>query len=318
MATISIIDTGYKSYSYEKKLFKKNGYNLQIYHGSTDPLEKFAFCKDSIGILVRGTPIDAAFLNATPKLKVIVRYGTGYDNLNLEEAKKRGIRIANVRRYATQSVSDHALALILSCTRMLSVAPAHMHKAFGTPPEEDIFELHDKTLGIIGLGKIGSALSQKAKPLFKKIVAYDPYIKDSDFKNARAVKSTLDKLLSESHVISLHCNLTDETNHILNPETFSKMKKKPIIVNTSRGSVIDTLALLNALNHGKIHSAGLDVFEHEHDEMHHNEKILHHPRIQCSGHYAWYSDASSRELQQRAANNMIALLNGEEIDDLLI
>ena len=318
MAIISIIDTGYKSYSYEKKLFKKHGYDLQIYHGSTDLLEKSAFCKNSIGILVRGTPIDVAFLNATPNLKAIVRYGTGYDNINLKEAEKRGIKVANVRKYATQSVSDHALALILSCTRMLALAPRHMHRAFGTPPDEDIFELHDKTLGIIGLGKIGSALSKKAQSLFKNILARDPYIEDLAFKNAGATKSTLDNLLSKSHVISMHCNLTGETNHLLNPDAFSKMKKKPIIVNTSRGAVVDTLALLDALKQGKIHSAGLDVFEHEHDEMHRNEKILNHPRIQCSGHYAWYSDASSKELQQRAANNMIALLKGEKIEDILV
>ena len=128
---------------------------------------------------------------------------------------------------------------------------------------DDIFELHDKTLGIIGLGRIGSTLSEKAAPLFKNIIGTDPYKPQRYFNRFPVRKTELEELLENSDVISLHCNLTHETTHLLNENTFNLMKKKPVIINTSRGETIDEKALLNALNSGKIHSAGLDVFENE-------------------------------------------------------
>ncbi len=166
MKKITIIDPGYSSYFYEQELFARHDYELIVGKGKNErgPLP-FELARDAHGILVRDTPVGAAELDQMPELKAIVRYGVGYDNIDLKEAKKRGIRIANVQGYANHSVSDHALALMFACTRNLQ---GDRSGSFGKPCREEIFELHDKTLGIIGLGRIGSQLALKAAPLFEK------------------------------------------------------------------------------------------------------------------------------------------------------
>ncbi|MBN1464572.1 hypothetical protein JXA02_02340, partial [candidate division KSB1 bacterium] len=166
MPTIAILDSGYKSYSYEKELFERRGFSLQLYQGEhDDPIAKRELARDAVGILIRGTRVDGEFFDFCPLLKAVVRYGVGYDNINLADATARGIRVANVQGYANFSVSDHTIALIYACARGLKIG-AGMHAPFGSPPFADMFELHDKTLGIIGLGRIGSCVAQKASCLF--------------------------------------------------------------------------------------------------------------------------------------------------------
>ncbi len=317
MSFIAIIDTGYSSYEYEKRLFEKEGLSLKLFNGDPGNNKlKYEFAKDAVGILVRGTPIKRDFLEKADQLKAIVRYGTGYDNVDLEAATEMGIRVANVQDYANHAVSDHAMALMFSCLRGIPLAQKYLTKQFGKPPFPEVFELHDKTLGIIGLGRIGSHFAIKAAPLFYRTLATDPYIPDNKFKKSGAEKTDLSTLLSESHVISIHCTLTEETFHLINPETFRAMKKKPVLINTARGPIIDEKALLYALDHELIHSAGIDVWEEEPV----NEKqtaLMQHPRLTGTGHIAWYSGYSIREVQKRAADNLLALLKGERIPDCL-
>jgi D-3-phosphoglycerate dehydrogenase len=317
MARIAILDRGYASYDYEKDRFAAHGHELDIYPGDQGDLDaKISFSQDAEGILVRGTLLDERFFNKASRLRAVVRYGVGYDNVDLEAATRRGIRVANVQGYATQSVSDHALALIYACIRGLPAGQDKVISSFLKPPSTELFELHNKTLGIIGLGRIGSALSRKCEPLFKRILAVDPYIPDGDFTISGAIKSDLDTLFRDCHVISLHCNLTDETRHMVDRRAFRKMELRPVIINTARGEVMDQPALLNALAEDIVHSAGIDVYEHEPPGQH-ETALFSHPRIIATGHYAWYSETSMTELQKRATENMIALLKGEEIEDCL-
>lgn len=314
---IVILDSGYKSYAFEKELFEGNGFELKIhptYDGEKN--DKMEFAKDADGILVRHTRIDEEFLSKMENLKAVVRYGVGYDNIDVKACTRFGVKVANVQGYANHAVSDHALALIFSCSRALWNTREQVAQNFATPPVEDIFELHDKTLGIIGLGRIGSVLAKKTASLFKEIIAADPY-KTQKYCNRFSVRKVdLTELLETADVISLHCNLTEETRHILNDAAFSKMKKRPVIINTSRGETIDEKALLEALNNKMIHSAGLDVFENEPTTTV-QEPLIQHPRTICTGHYAWYSDYAAVELQKRAAQNLLNLLKGKEVEDSL-
>ncbi len=314
---IVILDSGYKSYDFEKSLFEGSGFNLKIhpsYEG--EKAEKMEFAKEAHGILVRHTQVDDEFLSNIKNLKAIVRYGVGYDNIDVDACTRFGVKVANVQGYASHSVSDHALGLMLACTRGMWNTKKQITTGFAAPPVEDIFELHDKTLGIIGLGRIGSAFSKKAAPLFQEIIACDPYKPQHYFDNLRVQKVALEELLKKSDVISLHCNLTGETTHLLNGDTFKKMKKKPVILNTSRGEVIDEKALLQALTNGQIHSAGLDVYENE-PVTKAQDALINHPRTICTGHYAWYSDRAATELQKRAAQNLFNLLTGKKTADCL-
>ena len=314
---VVILDSGYKSYIFEKELFEGNGFQLNIhplYKGEIE--EKIEFAKDAHGILVRHTIVDEAFLSRMKNLKAIVRYGVGYDNIDLQACTRFGVKVANVQGYANHSVSDHALALMLCCSRALWNPRKQLTQKFAAPPVEDIFELHDKTLGIIGLGKIGSTLSQKSAPLFNRIVGCDPYKSRQYFNRLSVRKVNLDDLLENADVITLHCNLTAETRQLLNAKVFAQMGKRPVIINTSRGETVDEKALLDALNNAQIHSAGLDVFENE-PPTSAQEQLINHPRTISTGHYAWYSNRAADELQKRAAQNLLQLLTGKNIDDQL-
>ncbi|MBW6537237.1 MAG: C-terminal binding protein [Mariniphaga sp.] len=314
---IVILDSGYKSYKFERSLFEGSGFTLKIHPSyKGDKTEKMAFAIDAHGILVRHTAIDTEFLSGMKNLKAVVRYGVGYDNIDIDACTRFGVKVANVQGYANHSVSDHALALLLTCSRGMWDPKKQINTQFAAPPVEDIFELHDKTLGIIGLGRIGSEFSKKATPLFREIIAADPYKPQHYFDNLNVRKTSLNELLQQSNVISVHCNLTGETTHLLNRETFEKMKKKPVIINTARGEVLDEKALLAALNTSQIHSAGLDVYENE-PVTEAQEALVDHPRTICTGHYAWYSDRAAQELQKRAALNLFNLLTGKKTDDCL-
>lgn len=314
---VVILDSGYKSYKFENELFEENGFELRIYPTyDGEKTDKMEFAKDADGILVRHTRIDEEFLSKMKNLKAVVRYGVGYDNIDVEACTRFGVKVANVQGYANHAVSDHALALIFSCSRALWNTKEQIAQNFASPPVEDIFEIHDKTLGIIGLGRIGSELAKKAALLFKEIIAVDPY-KSQKYCNRFSVRKVdFTELLETSDIISLHCNLTEETRHILNDTAFSLMKKRPVIINTSRGETINEKALLFALDSGIIHSAGLDVYENE-PTTKLQKPLINHPRTICTGHFAWYSDYAAAELQKRAAQNLLHFLTGKEVEDCL-
>ncbi len=312
MKQIAILDTGYESYGLEQELFTRHGYELIIYEApSGDIHAKYEFACRASGILVRGSVIDNEALKHMPNLEAIVRYGVGYDNIDLEAAFQRGIRVANVQGYANHAVSDHALALMFACTRGITGDPA---SPFGTPWRPHILELHNKTLGIIGIGRIGSHFSKKASSLFGEVLAFDPYRSGSYMREHKAEKSGFEELLRRSHVISIHCNLTPETANLINDSAFRAMEQVPVIINTARGQVIQEEALLRALEQGKIHSAGLDVYASEPPGSA-QVKLMAHPHVVATPHLAWYSENSMKELQRRAAQNMVDLLGGRKIMD---
>lgn len=316
-AYIAVIDAGYSSYAFEKDLFEKHGYRFDVFSGEPHDGEgRLRFAADAVGLLVRWTPVNEAFLSRLPLLKAIVRYGVGYDNIDLAAAGQHHIRVANVQSYANHAVSDHALALMFSCARRLPMGQRQVQQRFGKPPAADVFELSDRTLGIIGLGRIGGTLCTKAHSLFKTVLAVDPYIPPSRFTQLNAVPCDLSTLLAESDVLSLHCNLTDETRGILDTHAFQQMKKRPVLINTARGPMVEVGALLEALAQDTLHSAGIDVYPEEPpgDDL---SSLTAHPRVIATGHYAWYSTRSAVELQRRAALNLLGLLAGEPVEDEL-
>ena len=314
---VVVLDGGYDSYETERDILGAAGYDLELFSGARDDVEgRIAFAQGAAGVFIRWTGADAAFLDAIPGVRAIVRYGVGYDNIDLDAAKARGVAVSNVQGYANHAVSDHALALILACLRGLQQAPAHRQDAFGEAPETHMPELHTLTLGIVGLGRIGGTLSAKAMMLFGHVLASDPYIPHERFARLGAEPVDLPQLLNEADVVSLHCNLTDETRHLIGAPAFERMRPKAILINTARGPVVDEAALYEALESGRLHAAGLDVYAEEPPTAQ-EQRLLAHARVVGTGHYAWYSNQASRELQRRAADNMVALLAGEGPPDRL-
>ena len=314
---VVVIDGGYISYDYEQKVLGDAGYRLKIFQGDRHDREgRIKLSQNAAGLLYQWTSIDAAFLKAIPSLRAVVRYGTGFDDVDLVAASERKVKVANVTGYASHAVSDHALALMFACTRALSLGEKKVRTNYQRPPRQKIFEFKDKTLGVIGLGPIGETLCRKAKTLFKRRLVYDPYISDERFNRSGVIKTDLNTLLAKSHVISLHCNLTAETTRLIDKNAFRKMDQTPILINTSRGLIIDDKALLEALKTNQIHSAGLDVYWEEPPSSRRNE-LLSHPHVIATGHYAWYSEEAMIELQKRATDNMLMLLQGKIPEDCL-
>lgn len=316
---IVVIDGGYDSYELEKRILKEAGYDLSVCKSGFGEIEKkLDSASGAIGLFVRQTVIDEQFIRRVPSVRAIVRYGVGYDNIDLKALSAKGVKAAIVKGYGSSTVAEHALTLMFACARSLLSGNRMLHTHFAQGPNPDTPELGESTLGIIGLGRIGSTLARKAQSLFPQIIACDPYVvADEVFDQCNVRKMSFEALLGESDFISLHCNLTDETTHLVDERAFCGMKKRPVLINTARGPVVDEQALLNALDEDRIHSAGIDVYEKEPPESLAARALIAHPRVVATGHYAFFSRRSLAELQRRAAENMVALLRGEPIDDCL-
>jgi len=292
MPKIKVLDTGYDSFTYEEQLFRNHGFEFEVWTGEKGDIGgKKAFAMDADGILIRWTLIDDDFLSERRNLRAIVRYGVGYENIDLAAVSRAGVKAANVQGYGNHAVSDHALALMYACNRMLPQGQLNIREIFGAPPDKRILDFHECILGIIGLGRIGGTLCKKAVHLFGKVMACDPYISNDRFAALGAKSVSLEALMQQSDVISIHCNLTEETEGLLNDRTFSLAEKCPIIINTARGPVVDQPSLLKALDNEQIFSAGIDVYNTElASEL--PEEVLNHQKIISTGHYAWYSRQS--------------------------
>ena len=317
MPKIKLLDTGFDSFDYEENLFKSHGYNFEIWQGEKgDVAGKIKFAVDAEGLLIRWTLIDDEFLAQMNGLKAIARYGVGFENIDLDAITRFGVKAANVQGYGNHSVSDHALAMMYSCNRLLLQGYREIRDTFSNPPDKRVLDFHTCTLGIIGLGRIGGTLCRKATHLFREVIAYDPFIENERFQKLGARKVTLVELMETSNVISIHCDHNETSENLLNQAAYAMTKKCPIVINTARGPIVNQEALIDALNSHQIFSAGIDVFN---TELAHElpEDLLNHPKILCTGHYAWYSIEAHQELQKRAADNLLALLQGKEIEDCL-
>jgi D-3-phosphoglycerate dehydrogenase / 2-oxoglutarate reductase len=217
--------------------------------------------KDVQGIIAGTELYSKKVLGELPKLKVISRLGVGMDNIDLETAKRMGIKVYRTQTTPAQAVAELVVGLMLDVSRKISNQFSELKK--GTWNKQMGGLLQRKTLGIIGLGTIGKTLVKLVKGFDFNILAFDLF-HDEGFAKEYGVKyCDLDTLLSESDIISIHLNLTDETNQLMNAEQISKMKSESILINASRGEMIDEEALYNALKEKKIFGAGLDVFNDE-------------------------------------------------------
>src|SRR6266581_2798311 len=216
-------------------------------------------------IVVRSqTKVTAAILNAGAKLRVVGRAGVGVDNVDVETATRRGIVVLNAPGGNTVSTAEHAFSLLLSVARKIPQADANVRGKNWDKKNFEGVELYNKTLGIIGMGRIGSELSRRAIAFGMRVIAYDPYLSASRARGLQVeLVDDLDHLLTGADFISLHTPLTAETRHILDAARLTKTKRGVPIINCARGGLIDEAALAQALRDGQVAGAALDVFEIE-------------------------------------------------------
>src|SRR5438874_3034738 len=216
-------------------------------------------------LIVRSqTKVTATILNAAKKLRVVGRAGVGVDNVDVETATRRGVVVLNAPGANTISTAEHAFSLLLSLARNIARADASTTGGRWDRTNQEGVELYNKTLGIIGMGRIGSELSRRAIAFGMRVLAFDPYLSASRARSLQVeLVEELDELLAAADFISLHTPLTAETRHILNAERLAKTKRGVRIINCARGGLIDENALVDAMSNGHVAGAALDVFETE-------------------------------------------------------
>jgi C-terminal binding protein len=242
--------------------------------------------------------------------KSIVRCGVGYDNVDRELARQRGIAVANVPDYGTEEVADSAIGMTLALTRGINQFNSRLRDATGDwmyTQAQPVWRLRDRVFGIVGLGRIGSAAALRAKSLGMDVAFYDPYAPDGRDKSlgVRRVE-TLDGLLAEAHVVSMHCPLTAETYHMLNAQTIGKMKRGSFLVNTARGGVVDATAIPAAIASGQLAGAAIDVLEQEPPSENHPLLVawrdpahLAYQRVIVNPHAAFYSEEGLQDMRTK-------------------
>lgn len=262
-------------------------------------------------LIVRGrTKVTPAVFAAAKNLKVVGRAGVGVDNIDLKAAKEAKVTVVNSPLATTVSVAELTMGLMLSVVRDIPRADATMKAGKWLKKEFEGGELYKKTLGVIGFGRIGVAVANRAKAFEMEVLGYDPLIPAEEIKKRGGTPATLDELLAKADIITMHIPLTPESRGMLNAEAFAKMKDGVRIVCAARGGVIDEDALLQALETGKVAAAGLDVFVAEPPGL---TALVSHPRVICTPHVG----AQTVEAQGRAANDIAsevaAALKGEPL-----
>jgi phosphoglycerate dehydrogenase-like enzyme len=210
-------------------------------------------------------PFDEALIARLPKLRVIARMGAGFDSIDVRAARARGVEVVYTPHAFSEDVADHTIALLVACARRLASGDRAM-RAGGWPNYAGIGAMHrlaGRTLGLVGYGRIGRLVGQKARAFGLELVAHDPWAPPETLHEDGVEAISLDELLQRSHVVSLHVALTDETHHLLAEREFARLPPGAIVLNTSRGPTIDETALVRALDSGTLAAAGIDVFESE-------------------------------------------------------
>ncbi len=276
-------------------------------HQQNDEAGLLTLCPDADGIITQYGAFTRRVLQALRRCRVIARYGVGVDTIDLAAATEHGIIVAFVPDYGTDEVSNHAAALILALHRRVlpldrEVRTGHWDFRVGAP----IQRLTKQTLGIIGLGRIGTALATKLRPFGLTILATDPYRMDWPSWVRRV---HLDELLQASDIVSLHCPLTAETRHLMEATALRKMKPTAILVNTARGGVVDTEAVVRALRERWIAGAALDVQEVE--PMPATHPLAGLDNVILTPHAAWYSEDSIVECKRKTALAVRRVLEGQ-------
>jgi C-terminal binding protein len=274
-------------------------------HGETELLGKLDRARAVI--CFHDVQITRRVLEQAPQCVGVVRAGVGFNNIDIRAAGEMGIVVCNVPDYGTEEVADHALGLLLALARRIVPAANSTRGGewnvainLGAP------RLRGLTVGIIGAGRIGTAMARRVAALGMRVVIYDPYV-PRGYEKAIAVERawTLDELLPQCHFVSLHCPMTEETYHILDAKRLEQLPRGAYLINTARGGLVDEEALIGAADSGRIQWAALDVVEREPLA---NDRLRNHPRIVVTPHCAFYSVEAAPEMRTKGAQEVLRLL----------
>ena len=301
-----ITDYDFPDVDLELELFRDAGMEAAAAQCRTED-DVIAAARGCQGLLTQYAPMNSRVFQALPEVRIVSRLGAGYDTVNVEDARRHGVWVANSPDYGIGEVATHALGMAIALVRHL---PWFDHQVRGGTwhyaSTGGLARASELTLGILGLGRIGKRMSYIARNVFGPVIACDPYLIDGDFP-AYVKRVSKEELFRKADIVSLHVPLNDETRGLVDARLLSLMKKGSYLVNTSRGAVAVLDDVVAAVDSGRLDGAALDVLPKEPPEADH--PVRGHPRILVTPHAAFYSVEGERELRRKAAQNLIDWAN---------
>lgn len=309
MPTVYVTDYTYAHLDYERAILAPLGCTV-IGRQCRTAADVIAQCGDAIGLLNQYAPLTREVFAALPQLKIVVRYGVGYDSVDVAAATEHGVMVVNVPDYGVQEVADHTLALLLALVRKI---PAIVNDVTAGRWNDNSFHpimgLAAKTVGLLGFGNIAKQVATRVQAFNMQVQAYDPFVSTDVFAAHNVTGVSAETVFASSDIICVHLPLNDQTRHFVGAARLAQMKKTAYLINTARGGVVHSADLAAALQAGQIAGAALDVLDVEPMPVDHP---LHNaPNCLITCHIAWYSEASLVRLQQFAALEIARMLQGE-------
>jgi D-3-phosphoglycerate dehydrogenase len=317
MIKVAVTDYTFADLEVEEAVLRPLGCALVAAERAPPPGELVRLVADADHVLTQFAPLSAAVVAAMQKAKVIVRYGVGVDNVDLEAARARGIPVCNVPDYCTEEVADHTLALLLATTRHVVANCGRVREggwglAVPLPAMKALGEL---TVGVVGFGRIGRAVARRLKAFQCSLLVHDPAVSAEDVRGQGCEPAGLDDVFAQSDVLTLHCPSTPQTRRMVRQETLARMKRGAILINVGRGDLVETTALVDALRQGHIAAAGLDVFDPE--PVPRDSPLLRMDNVVVSPHVASASERAVRKLRQTAAEIVARSVRGEPLPNVV-
>lgn len=310
MPKVVLLEDRYDDHAPERQVLEPLGVHV-IEGGQAHTADEIVdLCHDADGLTVNLAPITAGVIARLDRCRVIARYGVGYDAIDVDAATRRGIVVVNVPDYCHEEVSDHAVALWLACVRKTAIRDRQVRAGrWDIGRGDPIRRTAGKVFGLAGYGGIARTLHRKLRGFdFARVLVYDPFVPTDAVRAAGAEPVDFETLLAESDYLSCHLPLTANTRHLFDRAAFARMKSTAVFVNTSRGGLVDTEALHDALRDGRLSGAGLDV--HEQEPVPRDYALFGLDNVVLSDHTGWYSEESQVELQTKAARGVAEVLAG--------
>lgn len=316
MPTVVVTDYTFPSLEIEEAILRTSG--AELIGGQCKTTESLVpLVRHADAVITQFAPVKSEVIAAMQRARVIVRYGIGVDNVDLEAARSRNIPVCNVPDYCIDEVADHTLAFILATTRQvmpncLRIRDGHWGLA---TPLEQMRTLRDQTVGIVGFGRIGREVAARLAPFKCRRMVFDPAIAAPSIEAAGCEPAPLDGLLARSDIVTLHCPSTPQTRKMLNVDSLAQMKRGAIVINLARGDLIDTVALVSALQTGQVGAAAIDVCDPE--PIPRDSPLRSLANVVTAAHVASASARAVRTLRETAARIAFAALRGESLPNVV-
>jgi D-3-phosphoglycerate dehydrogenase len=317
MIKVAVTDYSFDTLDIEADILRPLGCELVAQKRFTGPAELSSLVANADHVITQFAPVTAEVIGAMRNVNVIVRYGVGFDNVDIEAAHCRGIPVCNVPDYCLDEVADHTLALILATTRQ--VVPHCLRVRDGqwalAVPLAAMTSLADLSIGVIGFGRIGREVVQRLRAFKCRVLVHDPVMPPESVRSAGCVPAKLEELLRSSDLVTLHCPVTAQTRRMMNRSALEQMKSGAILINVGRGELVDSAALVEALQQGHLSAAALDVFDPEPIPSDH--VLLRMDNVVVSPHNASASVKAARKLRETVAHTVARAIRGEPLPNVV-